>query len=105
MPVQTRWGAAFVLIFAGVISALQVGKAAIAVPILQRELALTLVACWSAVDLSSPARAQGAARTAAQAATAVVLPYRAADPRPQAAVPAMRPLRAVRPRQAVAASR
>lgn len=44
MPVQTRWGAAFVLIFAGVISALQVGKAAIAVPILQRELALTLVA-------------------------------------------------------------
>lgn len=41
-------------------------------------LALTLVACWSAVDLSSPARAQGAARTAAQAATAVVLaPHRA----------------------------
>ncbi|HZO48029.1 MAG TPA: MFS transporter [Xanthobacteraceae bacterium] len=44
MPLQTRWGAAFVLIFAGVISALQIGKAAIAVPILQRELALTLVA-------------------------------------------------------------
>ena len=41
---QTRWGAAFILIFAGVISALQIGKAAIAVPILQRELALTLVA-------------------------------------------------------------
>ena len=44
MAEQTRWGAAFVLIFAGVISALQIGKAAIAVPILQRELALTLVA-------------------------------------------------------------
>ena len=41
---QTRWGAVFILIFAGVISALQIGKAAIAVPILQRELALTLVA-------------------------------------------------------------
>ena len=44
MTGQTRWGAAFILIFAGVISALQIGKAAIAVPILQRELALTLVA-------------------------------------------------------------
>jgi nitrate/nitrite transporter NarK len=44
MAAQTRWGAAFILIFAGVISALQVGKAAIAVPVLQRELALTLVA-------------------------------------------------------------
>jgi MFS family permease len=44
MPERTRWGAAFVLIFAGVISALQIGKAAIAVPVLQRELALTLVA-------------------------------------------------------------
>jgi MFS family permease len=44
MPEQTRWGAAFILIFAGVITALQIGKAAIAVPMLQRELALTLVA-------------------------------------------------------------
>lgn len=44
MTEQTRWGAAFILIFAGVVSALQIGKAAIAVPILQRELALTLVA-------------------------------------------------------------
>ena len=44
MTGQTRWGAVFILIFAGVISALQIGKAAIAVPILQRELALTLVA-------------------------------------------------------------
>ena len=44
MPVQTRWGAVFVLILAGVISALQIGKVAIAVPVLQRELALTLVA-------------------------------------------------------------
>jgi MFS family permease len=44
MAGQTRWGAAFILIFAGAVSALQIGKAAIAVPILQRELALTLVA-------------------------------------------------------------
>ena len=44
MPVKTRWGVVFVLILAGVVSALQIGKAAIAVPILQRELALTLVA-------------------------------------------------------------
>ncbi len=44
MAQQTRWGVVFILIFAGVISALQIGKAAIAVPILQRELALTLVA-------------------------------------------------------------
>src|SRR5262245_66582460 len=44
---KTRWGAALILIFAGVISALQIGKAAIAVPILQRELAMTLVmASW-----------------------------------------------------------
>ena len=47
MPLRTRWGAVFVLILAGVISALQIGKAAIAVPVLQRELALTLVvASW-----------------------------------------------------------
>jgi MFS family permease len=44
MPAQTRWGVVFVLILAGVISALQIGKAAIAVPILQHELALTLFA-------------------------------------------------------------
>lgn len=44
---KTRWGAALILILAGVISALQIGKAAIAVPILQRELAMTLVmASW-----------------------------------------------------------
>lgn len=44
---QTRWSAVIILILAGVISALQIGKAAIAVPILQRELALTLVtASW-----------------------------------------------------------
>src|SRR5262245_9694485 len=47
MTEQTRWGAVAVLILAGVISALQLGKAAIAVPVLQRELALTLlVASW-----------------------------------------------------------
>ncbi|MGH6768988.1 MAG: MFS transporter [Xanthobacteraceae bacterium] len=44
MPVQTRWSAVAILILAGVISALQIGKAAIALPVLQRELALTLVA-------------------------------------------------------------
>ncbi len=43
----TRWGAVAILIIAGVISALQIGKVAIAVPILQRELVLTLViASW-----------------------------------------------------------
>jgi MFS family permease len=47
MSAQTRWGVVSVLILAGVISALQIGKAAIAVPVLQRELALTLVvASW-----------------------------------------------------------
>jgi len=47
IPTQTRWGAVSVLILAGVITALQIGKAAIAVPVLQRELALTLVtASW-----------------------------------------------------------
>ena len=44
MTDRTRWGAVFILIFAGVISALQIGKAAIAVPVLQRELVLTLLA-------------------------------------------------------------
>jgi MFS family permease len=44
MPVQTRWNAVLMLILAGVITSLQIGKAAIAVPVLQRELALTLVA-------------------------------------------------------------
>lgn len=47
MPMKTRWGAVFALILAGVIAALQVGKAAIALPVLQRELMLTLaVASW-----------------------------------------------------------
>ncbi len=44
MPTQTRWGAVLALILAGVIAALQIGKAAIALPVLQRELALTLAA-------------------------------------------------------------
>jgi MFS family permease len=44
MAAKTRWGVVFVLILAGVVTALQIGKAAIAVPILQRELVLTLVA-------------------------------------------------------------
>jgi MFS family permease len=47
MPVQTRWGAVATLIIAGVIAALQIGKAAIALPVLQHQLALTLVvASW-----------------------------------------------------------
>lgn len=47
MPVRTRWGAVFALILAGVIAALQIGKASIALPVLQRELLLTLaVASW-----------------------------------------------------------
>jgi predicted MFS family arabinose efflux permease len=44
---QTRWTAVFVLILAGVVAALQIGKAAIALPVLQHDLALTLtVASW-----------------------------------------------------------
>ena len=47
MPTGTRWGAVFALILAGVLAALQIGKAAIALPALQRELMLTLaVASW-----------------------------------------------------------
>jgi MFS family permease len=47
MPTQTRWGAVAALLIAGVIAALQIGKASIALPGLQRELALTLtVASW-----------------------------------------------------------
>lgn len=47
MEIRTRWGAVAVLILAGVVVALQIGKAAIAVPVLQRELSLSLViASW-----------------------------------------------------------
>lgn len=47
MPERTRWGAVAALLFAGVVVALQIGKAAIAVPVLQRELHLSLViASW-----------------------------------------------------------
>lgn len=47
MPTRTHWGAVLALLIAGVVVALQIGKAAIAVPILQRELTLTLVvASW-----------------------------------------------------------
>ena len=47
MDTRTRWGAVAALILAGVVVALQIGKAAIAVPVLQRELSLTLViASW-----------------------------------------------------------
>ena len=47
MTERTRWGAVAALILAGIIVALQLGKAAIAAPVLQRELALSLViASW-----------------------------------------------------------
>ena len=47
MELRTRWGAVTALILAGVVVALQIGKAAIAVPVLQKELSLSLVvASW-----------------------------------------------------------
>ena len=47
MPTTTRRGAALALILAGVVAAFQVGKAAIAVPALQRDLHLALsAAAW-----------------------------------------------------------
>lgn len=47
MPTKTRWGVVAALLIAGVIAALQIGKASIALPTLQRELMLTLtVASW-----------------------------------------------------------
>lgn len=44
MQSSTNWPAVTVLLLAGVVGACQIGKAAIAVPLLQRELGLTLVA-------------------------------------------------------------
>jgi MFS family permease len=47
MSERTRWGAVAVLLIASVIAALQIGKAAIALPVLQGELGITLaVAAW-----------------------------------------------------------
>jgi len=47
MDMKTRWGAVAALIFAGCVAALQIGKAAIAVPVLQQDLSLSLVvAAW-----------------------------------------------------------
>jgi MFS family permease len=47
MTHKTRWGAVAALILAGAVVALQIGKAAIAVPVLQKDLSLTLVvASW-----------------------------------------------------------
>jgi len=47
MPVRTRWGAVCAIVLAGVIAALQIGKAAIALPDLQAELSLSLfAAAW-----------------------------------------------------------
>jgi MFS family permease len=46
-PSRTRWGTLFLLILTGVIAALQVGKAAVAVPALMSDLGLSLVsASW-----------------------------------------------------------
>lgn len=47
MPVKTPWGSVAALLLAGVIVALQIGKAVIAVPVLQKELGLSLTfASW-----------------------------------------------------------
>jgi MFS family permease len=47
MVEKTRWGAVTALLFAGIVVALQIGKAAVALPVLQRELSLSLVlASW-----------------------------------------------------------
>jgi MFS family permease len=47
MPVRTRWSAVIAVVTAGVIAALQIGKAAIALPVLQTELSLSLfAAAW-----------------------------------------------------------
>lgn len=47
MPDKTRWGAVLALVLAGAVAALQIGKAAIALPALQTELSLTLfAAAW-----------------------------------------------------------
>lgn len=47
MPSTTRWGAVFALILAGMIAALQIGKSAIALPVLQVDLSLSLfAAAW-----------------------------------------------------------
>ncbi|KAB2883642.1 MAG: MFS transporter [Pseudorhodoplanes sp.] len=47
MSAQTRWGAVAALIAAGMVGAFQIGKAAIAVPLLQQDLGLSLVfASW-----------------------------------------------------------
>ncbi|GIK81249.1 MAG: MFS transporter [Alphaproteobacteria bacterium] len=47
MSAQTRWSAVVILIAAGMVAAFQIGKAAIAVPLLQQDLGLSLVfASW-----------------------------------------------------------
>lgn len=47
MSARTRWGAVGVLIAAGIVGALQIGKAAIAMPLLQDDLGISLVfASW-----------------------------------------------------------
>lgn len=47
MPSKTHWGAVAAVVLAGVIAAFQIGKAAIALPVLQDELSLSLfAAAW-----------------------------------------------------------
>lgn len=47
MQSRTRWGAALCVILAGIVAALQIGKAAVALPTLQAELSLSLsAAAW-----------------------------------------------------------
>lgn len=47
MQTTTRWGAVAALLVAGIIVALQIGKAVIAVPVVQKELAISLsLAAW-----------------------------------------------------------
>jgi len=47
MAAKTRWGAVLAVVLAGVIAAFQIGKAAIALPVLQAELSLSLfAAAW-----------------------------------------------------------
>jgi MFS family permease len=44
MPTRTRWGLILVLVGSGLIASFQIGKAVVALPLLQRELSLSLAA-------------------------------------------------------------
>jgi predicted MFS family arabinose efflux permease len=53
MPAATRWGVIFALIFAGMIAAGQIGKAAVALPLVQRDLGLGLFAASWVVSMNA----------------------------------------------------